>query len=396
VAAAEVVRVERALSTVVTADDGGGSSHRTEFHGGRLELPGTGVRIFSGQPPVSLRSPLPDPGPVDAEGEVAAALSGLRARFGAGTRLYYTHMSSVRVVAGAGRGEPVPQARRVWSLTGDLRTAAGHTVPVGRSGRGSGVTRLTDPAWAEATGRLLAAVARARPLAAGAPPAVLSPQAAGVLLHEAAGHFAEGASDGQPTLSHRLRCRIASDLVCLDDDPLAEAGPAHYDRDDDGITCLGRQRVVVGGVLVRQLHSVTSAAEAGAMPTANGRAASVLQRPVPRMSNLICKPGTAALDELVENTGHGLLVHRLADGIGFGTTVEARLVLGERIRSGRRTGEYVTGRVRESADVLTRVVELGDRSEFADNGLCGKNRQMLFDVGTCAPALRLTGLRCGS
>ncbi|GAA0447817.1 hypothetical protein GCM10009544_08270 [Streptomyces stramineus] len=394
--AAEVVRVERSLGAVVTAGGGESRCHRTEFHGGRWERPGAGVRIFTGPPPAPRRLPLPDPAPLDDHREAVAALAALHARFGPGSRLHYTHTSSVRAVAGPGAGEPVPQQRRVWSLTGDLATRAGRTVPVGRSGRGPGAVRLLDPGWLDATEGLLAAVDRARPLEAGAPPAVLSPQAAGVLLHEAAGHFAEGAPDGTPPLGHRLRCRVAADLVSLDDDPLAEGGPAHYDRDDDGIAVLGRQRIVVDGVLVRQLHSAASAARAGAMPTANGRAASVLQRPLPRMSNLVCRPGATAWDELVENAGHGLLVHRLADGIRFGDTVEARLVLGERIRSGRRTGEYVTGRVREKADVLTRIVELGDRGEFTDNALCGKDRQMLFDVGTCAPAVRFSALRCAS
>jgi hypothetical protein len=396
VTAAEVVRVERALGAVLLADGGGGRAHRTDFHGGRLERAGADVRIFSGPPPAPWRLPLPDPEPLDDPGGAAAALAALRTRFGRGSRLHYTQTSSVRVVAGPGTDDPMPQRRRVWSLTGDLRTRGGRTVPVGRSGRGPGAARLPEPAWLDTIGRLLAAVDRAEPLETGAPPAVLSPQAAGVLLHEAAGHFAEGAADGTPVLSHRLRCRVAGELVCLDDDPLAEGGPAHYDRDDDGITALGRQRIVVDGVLVRQLHSAASAARAGAMPTANGRAASVLQRPLPRMSNLICRPGGTAVDELVENVGHGLFVHRLADGIRFGDTVEARLVLGELIRSGRRTGNYVTGRVRERADVLTRIVELGDRGEFTDNALCGKDRQMLFDVGTCAPAIRFSALRCTS
>ncbi|GHJ37797.1 metallopeptidase TldD-related protein [Streptomyces sp. TS71-3] len=395
---AEVVRVERAVGAVLAADAAGGAvrCRRTEFHGGRLDRPGGRARIFSGPPPAPWRLPLPEPAPLDDHGEAVAALSALRSRFGPGTRLHYTHTSAVRAVAGPDGGRPVPQTRRLWSLTGDLRTPAGRTVPIGRSGRGPGGARLTDPAALDAAGWLLAAVDRARPLGTGGPPAVLAPQAAAVLLHEAAGHFAEGAPDGAPPLGHRLRCRIASDLVSLDDDPLAEGGPAHYDRDDDGILCLGRQRIVIDGVLVRQLHSAASAARAGAMPTANARAASVLQPPLPRMSNLVCRPGTASLDELVENAGYGLLVHRLADGIRFGSAVEADLVLGERIRAGRRTGEYVTGRVRERADVLTRIVELGDRSEFSDNALCGKDRQMLFDVGTCAPAVRLTELRCGS
>ncbi|MCC3768929.1 metallopeptidase TldD-related protein, partial [Streptomyces sp. UNOC14_S4] len=155
-----------------------------------------------------------------------------------------------------------------------------------------------------------------------------------------------------------------------------------------------RLRFVHEGRLVRQLHGVASAAAARAMPTASSRAASVLQAPLPRMSNLVCSPGDTTLDELVDATGRGLLIHRLADGIGSGGTVEARLVLGERIERGRLTGRYVTGRVTERTDVLTRVTGVGGETEFGDNALCGKAGQLLFDVGTRAPALRLSRLRC--
>ncbi|MFF7726708.1 metallopeptidase TldD-related protein [Streptomyces sp. NPDC008001] len=391
----ETVACERAVGGLLTAGPRGTSARRMVTHMGRHDRGGDrGTRIFSGAAPGPWRFDVPEPEPPDDPDEVVAALTALRRRFGGRAVLQYSQVSAVRVVAGTAHGTAAPQARRVWSLTGDLLTPGGHEVPVGRSGRGPALPRLTDPAWCESAARLLAAVDAAREPAPGEYAAVLLPQAAGLLLHEAAGHFAEAPPGGTPALGHRLGCRVAGELITLDDDPLAEGGPARYDTDDEGIVSLGPQRIVHEGRLVRQLHSLASAAAAAAMPTASSRAASVLHRPVPRMSNVVCRPGDAGTGELVENAGHGILVHRLADGIRTGATLEARLVLGERIRSGRRTGQYVRGRIRERADVLTRVVETGAHAEFGDNALCGKAGQLLFDVGMCAPALRLSRLRC--
>jgi TldD protein len=48
--------------------------------------------------------------------------------------------------------------------------------------------------------------------------------------------------------------------------------------------------------------------------------------------------------------------------------------------------------VDERLDLLTRLVELGDRAERSPNAMCGKDGQLLFDVGTVAPAMRLQEL----
>ncbi|MGW1072912.1 metallopeptidase TldD-related protein [Streptomyces sp. NPDC002537] len=388
------VSCERAVGGVMSVGgDGVVRSRRTVFHGGRMERDG-GLSVFSGDPPGPWSVRLADPAPLEEDDAVRAALGALHARFGAAV-FCYTAVSAVRVLDGPRCVTgPAVRERRVWSLTGDVLLPGGRTVPVGRSGRGPGLPRVTDPVWAERTAWLCDAVGRAGPVEAGDGPAVLAPQAAGVLLHEAAGHFAEAAPPGAPPLDHRLGCRIADERISLDDDPLAEGGPGGYGHDDEGVRALGRHRIVQEGRLVRQLHSVPSAAAARAMPTANSRAASVLQPPLPRMSNLVCSPGDAGLDELLQATGRGLMVHRVADGISSGGTVEARLVLGEHIRDGRLTGRYVTGRITERADVLTRVTGVGRHTEFGDNSLCGKAGQLLFDVGTRAPALRLSRLRC--
>ncbi|MFL6142819.1 MAG: hypothetical protein ACJ72N_13250 [Labedaea sp.] len=46
--------------------------------------------------------------------------------------------------------------------------------------------------------------------------------------------------------------------------------------------------------------------------------------------------------------------------------------------------------------MLTRLVELGDRIERSPNAMCGKDGQLLFDVGTEAPAMRLSAVNLAS
>ena len=111
------------------------------------------------------------------------------------------------------------------------------------------------------------------------------------------------------------------------------------------------------------------------------------------MSNLVCAPGSRPEDDLVGEIGAGVYIHRVADGYRQGTRVSARVVLGEHVRKGRRTGRYFTGsRIDGRLDLLTSLVELGDRAERCPNAMCGKDGQLLFDVGTVAPAMRLSSL----
>ncbi|MEH6378082.1 hypothetical protein V7793_27650, partial [Streptomyces sp. KLMMK] len=133
VPAGETVACEAAVGGVVTAGPRGTSAHLLATRMGRHDQgPGRGTRIFSGDPPGPWRIDLPDPEPPEDHGEVLAALTALRDRFGGRAALQFSQVSSVRVVAGTAHGTGAPQPRHVWSLTGDLLTPGGHEVPVGR------------------------------------------------------------------------------------------------------------------------------------------------------------------------------------------------------------------------------------------------------------------------
>jgi predicted Zn-dependent protease len=187
--------------------------------------------------------------------------------------------------------------------------------------------------------------------------------------------------------------RIAASCVTIDDDPMAKDGPGAYDYDDENIRVLGATRVVHEGVVVAQVHSLASAARAGSLSTANGRAGSVWQDPMPRVSNLVCKPRVTDADALVERCGDGVYIHRVANGIKAGGRLQADVVLAERIVGGRRTGELRSGgRIDESTSLPLRIIDVGADARFSGNAMCGKNGQLLFNVGTCAPPMLVASM----
>ena len=112
------------------------------------------------------------------------------------------------------------------------------------------------------------------------------------------------------------------------------------------------------------------------------------------MSNLLCDPGEASEPEMLDRMGDGLYFHSLAYGYGFGFRLEAQVRLAEEVRSGRRTGRYFCGGILdEDRVVLTRAAELGDVAAYNRNAMCGKEGQLLYDVGTRSPAIRMDALR---
>jgi TldD protein len=391
----EVRRLERSALLYVTVGSSraaGAGTRTCAFEGGRVTGGDGSCFVFSGPPPAAWDARLPAPaGAVEAE-EAGRTVRRLVATWGARSRVQYLAKTSLGAVHGEGLpGQPVES--RVWALLGTAVTPGGRIVPVGFSGRGSGLPELERETAEGGFARLLDAVNRSAPLPGGAGPAVLAPPAAAVLVHEAIGHFVEAAPEGRVDLSHRLGFRVAAEVFHLRDDPAAAGGSAHYTLDDDGVPARATE-VVREGRMLRFLHSRASARAMGVEPTGNGRAASVWNPPIPRMSNLLCEPGEAAEEEMIDRMGEGLYVHSLAYGYGFGFRLEAQVRLAEEVQGGRRTGRYLSGGiVDEDRIVLTRAAELGGTALYNHNAMCGKEGQLLYDVGTRAPALRMTALR---
>ena len=353
------------------------------------------VRTSSVQPPTSWDIPLPlRPGKTVPVPDVAPIIAFAEA-ISMPSSLHYTRVLAERAVLDP-LGSWLSRCIDVFALTGRISLVNGRYISIGWSGFGNGTDRLTSGADRDRLCFVARAVSQAAPIESAEMPAILAPQAAALIVHEAVGHFAEGSPNPAVDLKHRLGCRLAGDGFDVFDDPTFE-GPARYSVDDDGIATFGPTRVLADGVLVNQLHSRTTAARAERVPTANARASQVGLPPIPRMSNLIVPPGTYPDEALVENLWSGLIVHHLSNGFSTGLDVKARLVLAEEVSHGRRTGRFFSGGlVNERVDVLTRCLARGHKSELNPNALCGKAGQILYDVGTVAPAMHLSTLRIGA
>jgi predicted Zn-dependent protease len=350
-------------------------------------------RIFSGPPPAEWYEGL-EPLPVDDEANaIKTALATLVEQCSDRVRLQYSAIASRRVTVSSTLSSPM-RFMSAWAITGWLEpTRPGATQPLGWSGRGNGLDWIRNQA-AEELRAMSERLERAEMIEPANTPAVLSPSASAVLLHEVIGHSAEAAPDCR--LNHNRHCgyRVASEILSLMDDPLARGGSVNYEYDDDNVRCLGPTPVVDEGIMVAQLHSQSTAAAAGTLPTANGRAASVWDLPIPRVSNLICGPGSRSEDELIDGLGDGLYIKRLANGINNGAIIEAEIVLAEKIEKGKRSGKFVTsGHIHEDMRVLLRATAAADNPAFNSNAICGKAGQLLFNVGTFAPSISLSSLR---
>ena len=332
----EIRRLERSRLLYVTVDSASpeAAAVRTcSFEGGRTVGEDGSSFVFSGPPPADWDVRLPEPAEPAEAGAAREAVQRLVRSWSGRSRVQLLLRSSVRAVLGDGLSG-LPSVSEVWALLGTAVTPNGRIVPVGFSGPGAGLPDLESEAAEGGFARMLGRINLSEPLAGGSPPAVLAPAAAAVLLHEAVGHFAEAAPEGRVNLNHRLGFRIATEIFHLRDDPMAEGGSARYAVDDDGVPARGATEVVRDGRMLRFLHSRSSARAMGVEPTPNGRAASVWDPPIPRMSNLLCDPGEASEEEMLDRMGDGLYLHSLAYGYGFGFRVEAQVRLAEEVRGG--------------------------------------------------------------
>jgi predicted Zn-dependent protease len=125
-------------------------------------------------------------------------------------------------------------------------------------------------------------------------PALLEPEAAGVLFHEAVGHRLEGERQNDDKDGHTFKGQVGKPILpfflsIIDDPTLRSAGPVsvngYYRFDDQGVPGQ-RTTLVEKGVLKNFLMS--RAPVQGVPPLSNGHGRSAPGRdPVARMSNLI-------------------------------------------------------------------------------------------------------------
>ena len=143
---------------------------------------------------------------------------------------------------------------------------------------------------------------------------VISPEVAGIAVHESVGHPYEldrimgreaaqaGESFVKPTM---LGERIGSDMVNVIEDPTIPNSWGFYLYDDEGVKARPRY-LIKNGLINEFLMNREYAAKIGMHSNAAARAISYKREPIVRMANTYLAPGDYSFEELIEDIKLGV------------------------------------------------------------------------------------------
>jgi len=239
-------------------------------------------------------------------------------------------------------------------------------------------------------GRGAALALEARPCPEGVLPVVLSPQAAGLLFHEALGRLLEADTvlAGLSPYGGRLGETVGSAALTLRQVAPAGAGGL----DDEGFETVPLA-LVERGVLKGFLTDRRTAARGCWPRTGSGRRESFRHPPLPRTAWLALEAGEGSLQSLLGGLEMGLFVARLGAGEVDGAVGRFRFPAVEAflVREGE-AAEPVAGAALEGlcTDLPRRLVRAGGRTE-SNPGVSRKGGQAV-PVRDEAPAVLLEAL----
>jgi TldD protein len=224
---------------------------------------------------------------------------------------------------------------------------------------------------------------------------VLSPPAAGLLVHELMGHAceADAVESGASLIAGRMGQQVTDSAVWLcDGHPGGQVWGAAT-HDDEGTPNRAHPMITAG----RFVGALTDRRYAGrsAHPTSgNGRRQSYAHRVLPRVSHTEMAVGDTAQAEMVAGIPHGLLALSMEGGAINSRTGVLNLAVKEAlmIRSGqpaeRVRGATLTG---DALDILTHIQAVGDDPVLTPM-LCGKQGQWI-PVSATSPSVLVERMR---
>ncbi|GHU06845.1 peptidase [Spirochaetia bacterium] len=152
----------------------------------------------------------------------------------------------------------------------------------------------------------------AKSVASGKYPVIFTPNAMSDLLATFAGVFsAEEAQKGFSLLKGKTGEKIASGIVTLRDDPLLDQKPGSAAFDSEGVAAKNKA-IIEGGIFRSFLHNRKTAKKDGVEPTGNGFKYSFKSSVAICPTNFYIVPSEKSQDELIAETGEGLLISDLA------------------------------------------------------------------------------------
>ena len=254
------------------------------------------------------------------------------------------------------------------------------------------LVQYSDEELRQLSARAVALLA-AKKVAPGMYEVICTPDASGVIAHEAFGHGVEL----DMFLKERARSQqylgkpIASPLVSIVDDPSYPGGHGSYFFDDEG-QLASPTHIIRQGVFEQGLSDLFSAHLLHMPHTANGRRESFERKIYVRMSNTFFARGETPVRSMIESVERGVYLSKTSSGMedpkGWGMQVTSHY--GEEIRHGKLTGRLfapvgITGYV---PDILQSVSAVGNDFGLT-GGTCGKGHKEWVPVSSGGPHLKL-------
>ncbi len=228
-------------------------------------------------------------------------------------------------------------------------------------------------------------------------PIIMDPELAGIFVHEAFGHAAEGdlVASGDSCLENKLGENVASENVTIVDDPTMD-GYGKFPYDDEG-TKAEKRVLVKNGELNNYILDKKSSWKLDMDPNGGARAESYRNKPLVRMSNTIMKKGDMKLEELLEQIDHGIYAKSSRGGQVDPSqgTFQFNAEIAELIENGERKGP-----VRDvsfngfTLETLKNVVGMTEEVDYSGVGACGKDGQRA-PVGSGGPNVLISEATVG-
>jgi TldD protein len=237
----------------------------------------------------------------------------------------------------------------------------------------------------------------ARKAPGGRMPVVILSDAGGTMIHEAIGHGLEAdlAQQGLSVYSGRIGSQVASKLVTVVDDSTLQGKRGSFRFDDEGTPSQGTV-LVEKGLLRSYMYDRLTAMKDRAGSTGNGRRASYMHRPIPRMTNTFIAAGETPPEKIISSLGKGFLVEKMGGGqvntvtgdfvfdVQEGYVIE-RGTKGEPVRGATLTGN--------GPQILQSIDMVGNDHGFSI-GTCGKDGQGV-PVSDAMPTVRIPEIVVG-
>ncbi|HDG63979.1 MAG TPA: TldD/PmbA family protein [Thermococcus sp.] len=214
---------------------------------------------------------------------------------------------------------------------------------------------------------------------------IIDPELAGVFIHEALGHAAEGdaVKNGESILEGKLGEKIAVEELTVVDDPTLKGKFGSYPYDDEGIK--GRRvEIIKDGILKEYLLDRETAAFFNLEPNGHGRAQSYNYQPLVRMSNTYIEPRDWSFEEMLEEVKNGLYL--IGDKGGQVDIANGTFMFGAKEGYTIKNGKIKTP-IRDVAlsgkilDVLKNIRAIGKDLKIEFPGYCGKGQWVSVDDG---------------